>query len=112
MATFSEFLHSAEDWIQPERAGWHVLSHVNIKRVFVSSFNCRQCSGHRRKESRLALSMSASATEDERVLSNCAIGAYYFPVLVVSASARHWPLFSLSKPAPGGVDVPSPEKHR
>jgi len=56
--------------------------------------------------------MSASATEDECALSYYAIGAYYFPVLVVSASARHWPLFSLSKPAPGGVDVPSPEKHR
>ena len=52
--------------------------------------------------------MSASLMDDERPLSNDRIGAYYSLVRGVSAVG----LFSLSKPARGGVDVPSPEKHR
>lgn len=47
--------------------------------------------------------------DDERTLSICANGAYYLYVL---GCARSMQLFSVSIHARGGVDVPSPEKHR
>jgi hypothetical protein len=83
--------------------------------LHVLSLNIRQCSGERPgKIVSPAASASIGATpvnrlDDERTLSIFAIGAYYLS----GARLREIGVALLgAHQARGGVDVPSPDKHR